>query len=414
MVGRRLEPALLLLLVSATLSGCGGSGIEGGREGAPDAATAQGSPAPGEDRPATETAREPAGLKPHAVSSGRAYVLAGFGDGSLWATDVFACNDTGTAGSSASSAACAVTSGYDTPLRRLDPQDGSEEAEIPLKNFFANITEVAYGSGFVWACAADYYPGPPEDSKDAPGGTVFKIDPETNRVVGRIPVLSSSGLAFGHGSLWVTSAGHGVLSRVEPETGRVTAEIEVGRGAVDVAVDGASGAVWVAGLHLSDSYDASAAPADPADNKLTRVDPTTNRVVAEIPIAARSRYGGAQNVAAGEGAVWAGSGDGKLFKVDPAKNEVVAVAPLGDYFSDLKVSEDAVWATVQDAGAAETRLVRVEPRADGLVASGETGPVDTRGYGSLAAGGGYVWFASAAGETGKGALARVAPAADRR
>jgi DNA-binding beta-propeller fold protein YncE len=96
---------------------------------------------------------------------------------------------------------------------------------------------------------------PPADrrsvARSGPGGdVVLRIDPRTNRVVDRFPVDPPSGLAFGHGSVWATSAGHGTLSRIDPQTGEVVAKIEVGRRAVDVAADEGSGAVWVAGLYL--------------------------------------------------------------------------------------------------------------------------------------------------------------------
>jgi hypothetical protein len=123
-------------------------------------------------------------------------------------------------------------------------------------------------------------------------------------------------------------------------------------------------------------------------------------VVAEIPIVANSLEGGAQSVAVGEGAVWTQSGDGRLFKVDPANNEVVGVVSLGEYSSDLEVSGDAVWATVQASSG--TRLVRVDPSTVHVVASAHGREPANGGYGPLVAGGGYVWLTSGGG------LARVA------
>jgi DNA-binding beta-propeller fold protein YncE len=216
-------------------------------------------------------------------------------------------------------------------------------------------------------------------------------------------VDSPSGLAFGHGSVWVTSAAYGTVSRIDPQTGEVVAKIEVGRGAVDIAVDESSGAVWVAGLDLSEDYVEYDPPKYSEDRKLSRVDPATNRVVAEIPIRAGSPDGGAQSVAVGKSEVWAQSVDGRLFKVNPATNEVAAMVSLGEWSSHLAVFRGAVWATFQaySAGTGE-QLVRVDPRTEHVVASEDIGPVSRVGYGRLVAGGGYVWFAS------RGGLARVA------
>jgi DNA-binding beta-propeller fold protein YncE len=409
--GHLIETRVLIAVVEAFLIavvvvGCGGSGpgnIDGrdGERGA--AATNEETTAPEGDRPATGTAREPAGLDVKVVTPGQAYVPAGFGEGSLWATDLATCNDTGSASTSAgsassSAAACALPA--KTLLKKLDPQTGEEVAAIPLKDFSANITEVAFGAGSVWVSSGDYYPGPV--GRRQPGDVMLRVDPRTNRVVDRIPVDSPSGLAFGHGSVWVTSAAYGTVSRIDPQTGEVVAKIEVGRGAVDIAVDESSGAVWVAGLDLSEDYVEYDPPKYSEDRKLSRVDPATNRVVAEIPIRAGSPDGGAQSVAVGKSEVWAQSVDGRLFKVNPATNEVAAMVSLGEWSSHLAVFRGAVWATFQaySAGTGE-QLVRVDPRTEHVVASEDIGPVSRVGYGRLVAGGGYVWFAS------RGGLARV-------
>jgi Ca2+-binding RTX toxin-like protein len=120
----------------------------------------------------------------------------------------------------------------------------------------------------------------------------------------------------------------GTLSRIDPQTGEVVAKIDVDRGADDIAVDESSGAVWVAGRNFS--------PADdkPENEKLSRVDPETNRVAARIPIPADAMSDGADGVAVGEGAVWVSSG-GKLFKVDPETNEVAGVVSVGASYSQV-------------------------------------------------------------------------------
>ena len=404
---RVLIARMVAFLIAVVMVGCGGGGpgsidARDGERGA--AATNEETTAPEGDRPAAETAQEPGSLDVKVVSPGQAYVPAGFGEGSLWATDLPTCNDTGSA--SASADACALPA--KTLLKRLDPRSGEEVAAIPLEGFAANITEVAVGAGSVWVSSGDYYPGPV--GKRQPDDVVLRVDPRTNRVVDRIPVYSSSGLAFGHGSVWVTSASYGTVSRIDPQTGEVVANIEVGRGAVDIAADESSGAVWVAGLDLSEDYVEYDPPKYSEDRKLSRVDPAKNRVVAKIPIRAGSPDGGAQSVADGKGAVWVQSVDGRLLEVDPATNEVAAMVSLGDYSSHLAVSGGAVWATVQVPSRSresyappETRLVRVDPSTEHVVASEDIGPV-SRGAGlRLVAGGGYVWFASGGG------LARVAP-----
>jgi streptogramin lyase len=383
MVARWLGRALLTFLIAIVVAGCGGHGTSDGRNGE------RGTTATNEET--TASVRGPADLNVEMAPSGGAYMPAGFGEGSLWAIDIATCNDSASPGSSASAVkgsapvtlvACALSNR--TLLKRLDPDTGEEVATVPLEKFPTNTTEVVVGAGSVWV-----------SSTSGEAGVVIRVDPETNRVMDSIPVPADSptNLAFGHGSVWITSAGHDTVSRVDPQTGEVEAKIEVGEGVVDIATDETSGDVWVAG-----AYQAGA-------KKLSRVDPETNRVVAEIPIDEQSRYGGAQSVAVGEGAMWAQSADsGKLFKVDPASNEVVGVVTLGDYSSDLAVYGGSVWATVQ--ASSRTRLVRLDPRTAHVVGSAYLGPTHKVGFGLLVAGGGYVWFVSGADKT---ALARVAP-----
>ena len=204
--------------------------------------------------------------------------------------------------------------------------------------------------------------------------------------------------------MWASSAQHGTLSRIDPVTGEVVAKVEVGRGAVDVAVDERSGAVWVAGLALSKDYDGGPSGQNLKDNKLSRVDPQTNRVEAEIPIRSGTPGGGAQNVAVGAGAVWVASADGRLLKVDPATDRVVATVPLGDYSSHVVVSAGSVWVSGQNSG---TWLKRVDPGAAKVAWS--RGHVDSGGYGRLATDGDRVWFVEAGAWSGEGTLTRLAP-----
>ena len=405
--GRAVAVLSSLVFLLTAAAGCGGGPAEVGDNARQEPAVTAGRE---ETVPAErDQAQEPS---PRTVSLGGAYVPAGFGEGSLWATEPATCDDTGSSEQyegGGASAACAAPANMS--LKRLDPRSGEEEATVELEGFFANVTEVAFGAGSVWVSSADYYPGP-QDDEALPGDAVLRVDPGTNLVVDRIPVDSPSGVAFGHGSLWVTSAGRGTVWRINPETSEAAAEIAVGRGAVDVAVDERGGAVWIAGLYLPEDYSGSPPPQRSGDRKLTRVDPETNRVAAEIPIEAGSPSGGAQGVAVGEGAAWVTSVDGKLFEVDPRTNEVLAVVPLGDYSSGLAISGGFVWGTVQTTAPFDvrTRLKQVDPRTHEVVGSYDLGPVEVSGAGRLAAGEGEIWALSAgAGMQEGGSLTRFSP-----
>jgi hypothetical protein len=253
---RLLRAIAGVLLLTGAMAGCvGGVGEEnadgrGGERGSAPA-TDESTTVPEEGRPASGAARGRAGLDVEVVSPGGAHVPIGFGEGSLWATEPFTCNDTMSASGSASASASS-SGGASFPstmimessaqamcapsdkmlLERLDPQTGEEVASIALEGFIANVMDLAVGAGSVWVSSADGF-----------ADAVLKVDPETGRVVDRIPVPAESptSLAFGHGSVWVTNSERGTLSRVDPRTGEVAAKIEVGRGATGVAVDEGSG-----------------------------------------------------------------------------------------------------------------------------------------------------------------------------
>ena len=134
------------LLLAGSMVGCGsgvGEGNADGRGGerGSAAATDEATTAPEEDQPASGAAREQVGLDAEAVSPGGAYLPAGFGEGSLWATDVSICNDTMSVSGSASSSGGASFSSSaqamcDMPnkmlLKRLDPRTGEEVAALDV------------------------------------------------------------------------------------------------------------------------------------------------------------------------------------------------------------------------------------------------------------------------------------------
>jgi hypothetical protein len=122
-------------------------------------------------------------LGPSIDTAGWVGFSAGFG--SLWASDPIA--DTLTRVDPTSGRTIALRSGDDsgvaptagfgalwlpvgTALRRLDPNSLSALADVPVA-----ADTVAVGAGGVWAL----------DTGDGTGGTVTRVDPRTNRVVGR-------------------------------------------------------------------------------------------------------------------------------------------------------------------------------------------------------------------------------------
>jgi serine/threonine-protein kinase len=103
------------------------------------------------------------------------------------------------------------------------------------------------------------------------GGTVMRIDPDTNEVVDRLTVDSPTAVAADDGGVWVTSEANDRVQRFDPVDGTTLVTLEAGDripdGPTAIAI-GADG-VWVA----SD-----------LEPVVVRIDPATNEVVEQLAI----------------------------------------------------------------------------------------------------------------------------------
>ena len=382
---RCLYVVVVLVALGLALSGCGVPGVSERTDGSRRGDNVEGGTTP----------------------LGRASSLVGFGEGSLWVTDHgdYACDDTPGMASGDPWRLVSCAGPEETFLRRIDPE--SREVASTLRFERTDVSGVVFGAGAAWLSL---------NGRGPSGGGVAKLDPATNKIIGRARVQSPIGMAFGGGSLWVASE-TGTVSRVDPEGGGIEAKIRVAAGGVnDVAVDERSGAVWVAvwgtpqdGTELSpEDYERDTRPEPKEDFKLVRIDPATNRVVASIPIEENALEGGASSVAVKGGAVWVTSVNGNLLRVDPETNEVVAKLPIGDYSFDVEASEEAVWATsevnVNDYATYTHRLTRVDPASGHVVDS-----LDVKNVSGVALDENAAWATTSNMETGEGSLILLTP-----
>ena len=215
-----------------------------------------------------------------------------------------------------------VSNPGDNTVTRVDGRSGAAVATIPVGLAPQGITSA---DGDVWVAI----------HRGERGGSVWRIDVETNEVVARIPVgarqfrAGPSWLASGAGSLWVGVPNLSAVVRIDPRTGTVTATIPIRDGGVCGRLSVDDDAVWVAsGLC--------------GDGALTRIDPATNQVVARIT---SPRWNSVFTQTTGPGSVWLAT-DGGPFEVDPATDEVVGrLALAGDlsFGGDLAVGQGSLW-----------------------------------------------------------------------
>jgi len=196
--------------------------------------------------------------------------------------------------------------------------------------------------------------------------TVTRLDLKDGKVQATFPLTiadSEGGVATGAGSFWILTDKQGTLARVDPATNKVVAEIYVAAGSYAVAFGG--NAVWVTSTEK---------------NLLTRVNAQTNVVEETIPVGPKPRF-----LTVGEGAVWTlNQGDGSITRVDIKTNKVVATieAGLPGGGGEISAGEGSIWATVF-----EYPITRVDPTTNKVAQQfvGEGGD-------SIRAGGGWVWL----------------------
>lgn len=213
----------------------------------------------------------------------------------------------------------------DGRLLRVNASNGAlTDIEIPISELTASIMEIdkyraiAVGEGAVWV-------------PDMGSSTIYKIDPNANKVVMEIPtdIFGGEGsIGVGHGSVWVITfeSRNKSVTRYNAVTGAQEATVALPRPAKEIIVD--HGSVWVTAARRGILY---------------RIDPDTNAIAATIAVSDAPRY-----LASGEGSIW---------------------------IIDM------------EAGVVQ----RIDGRTGKLAATIEVGPLAIDSDGGIVTGGGYVW-----------------------
>lgn len=172
---------------------------------------------------------------------------------------------------------------------------------------------------------------------------IYRIDLTTHELVAKIQtgladasavsiagkIINGTGelsIAAGSGSIWVTSDACGILSRIDPHTNQVIAEIAIAPNSYNTTY--AFDRVWVS---------------NPPINTLQCIDPHTNQVSANIPVGLTPWF-----IAAGEGAIWTlNQGGGTVSRVDPHAQQVVETIVLppaaAGFGGDITTGGGKVW-----------------------------------------------------------------------
>jgi hypothetical protein len=226
------------------------------------------------------------------------------------------------------------------------------------------LIAVATGFGSVWALSA--------------GGTLYRVDPTSGAVTAQVDVGTSRpyNIWVGAGAVWVVDDGAGDVIRVDPAANRVAARIPVGDGAADLVFEGAT--AWVVNHR---------------DLGLVRIDTATNtaRRLVTLPADAPERM-----VLAG-GHLWITGRGTDLLEVDPAGGSLLRTVDIGVSGIDVVVRGDVIWVPVRSAAVdaqgfptMET-LKRVDVRSGAVTQTiAASAPMDVHG---LAADDRGIWLA---------------------
>lgn len=257
-------------------------------------------------------------------------------------------------------------------LSPLPPSPSTRPSPVTAHLQFGEVSAVTVDGDVVWA---------------AHMCAISRVDSHTNRVVAKVPLppippirggCRVVGMAADTGALWVSLSGERLL-RVDPRGNRVVASLTLANLAAPVVTDIGVWAVccW-SGIGTR----------HPAGS-LVRVDPASNHVMARVRLP-----GLPTAVGAGPSGLWVTGAGGPIWRVDPASERVVATirvpgglgglpgrqGPAGQA-GEVLVDSDAVWV----ANPASAQVLRVDPADNRLVGSE---PADGR---SLVAAGGAVW-----------------------
>jgi ABC-type dipeptide transport system, periplasmic component len=254
---------------------------------------------------------------------------------------------------------------------------------------------VAGGAGSMWVT-------------NAAAGTVSRLDPDTRRVITTIEVGGQpTGVVVADGVVWVSDQEDRSVAEISPDVNKVVETVPVGNRPTGIAA-GPSG-VWVVNSaddtvtridarsgKASKSVDVGAGPAgiavtadtvwvtNSADGTVSAIDPSTAKQRATYPVGI-----GPTGIAAAAGALWVANNlDGTLARLDPDTGAVTMKIPVGNGPTAVAAAGGSVWVSNEDGAT----LVRVDPRTDQVTATLRVGGTPH----GLAAAGGSLWVTAAA------------------
>jgi streptogramin lyase len=249
-----------------------------------------------------------------------------------------------------------VTSGRKNLVGRLDPKTNTVVTLVETGTRPCSGLVEAFGSIWVPICGE-------QDKPETKG--LQRIDPATNKVTATLPIgpaLSEGGLTANADSIWMLTDMKGLLARIDPETNRMVAEIQVPSGS-SVVVLGEDKAIWAVSTEHS---------------VVVRIDPATNLITDRVKVGPNPRF-----TTVGGGSIWTlNQGDGTVSRVDVKSRKLITDIQVGvpGGGGEIAYGEGSVWVTVF-----EVPLTQIDPETNKVVKQwfGPGGDAVRVGHGSV-------------------------------
>lgn len=241
---------------------------------------------------------------------------------------------------------------------RIDPQTARVITSIPLPA--GDAESLAAGAGSVWVGMTgkidltDQLPGQEGDIQ--PPGSVVRIHPGTNDIIGELPVQPVSRIAIEGSALWV-------LSRTTIDTPLQVFDLHSGQG---MAVPLRNGPEWLPAEAMAVGPDGlwlfSAAYAKIFHATLN------GQILAAVPFL-ENKPSGYADLLLTSGGLWAATPWGTILHIDPRTNHLLGQIELGIPLTGLIAGQDSVWAISQQ----EALLFRIDPDQNVILTQISTG-----------------------------------------
>jgi len=231
----------------------------------------------------------------------------------------------------------------DGDLVRIDPRTNSVAATVRLTLSNSDFQSLAGDATGLWVT-------------DWTASHVLRFDPRTLRSITSISTAGESkGVLITRGAVWIANTRGGSVERIDPVANKVVGRIPLGP-------VGPSGPNWLAeGL-------GSIWVGIPNTSTVARISEATNTVQATIDVANPASPCGGLGV--GTTAVWITSCAGSSFvaQIDPVTNAVVGTIDLGGHGYTFAMVADRPW--VSPEGGQIVRLDPVRHVVDRVIAPG--------------------------------------------